>query len=738
MKKLRKIIVLVLCVAISFTVCACSDGNFDADYDLSAPTNSGYWVKPENTNDEISWNKDLTPNITITQIGESATKDEIISDVLSDDSGIYDIVYENVAYTLQCAGFTTSGAVAINFDDENGDSALGLMYYYDDLNLFATDEYYAAGFYEIIADGEESCNFEDVELLYLKDIDDETQSSYLGVYDYQDISYDHFVYNDKYIIYYQESNNTIRYTEQENIRENYDLTLGSLYDYDNKHYIYDDSYFEDYQNHSAVELFNEEDYAKLEAQLTEISQTQLENGYEVSEFKIVYISPESIQAYLASEEESTFFGYRVEDLTATFGLGTALKYTANGFEEAIILEESEIGYDWKSFLIKMGIGTGIIIVGAVLSPLTGGASFGCALVTISKCAIGFAFTSALGTLAMDTVTGLISGQSIEESLRNATYSGLDAFADGFMIGAAVGSVGVCTGLIKPKACFVAGTSIALGNGVYKNIENINVGDYVLSYNEQTKEVSKQQVSDIFSKEVCEIIELNIGGETIQTTTNHPFYLPLYDCWVKAESLKAGDYVLSANKTLTMVENCKIVSKQNGVKVYNFTVDNNHTYFVGTYETLVHNSCNKLTDREVEKYRYKAGKQAKKEALNDLINGRNLKKWGLDMKNPDDMEILKFIQQNKRFPSFKANDKIQCEFAHAVDVSKIRQAFEQGKITKQQAIDFISNPKNGILTSHNNHFILHKKNWSNVTDVKTAIKLRPSIKNTVEEILKAIA
>ena len=251
-------------------------------------------------------------------------------------------------------------------------------------------------------------------------------------------------------------------------------------------------------------MFGEEDYTKLESELQVLSEEQLANGYEVLEFNIVYISAESIQAYLSSEEEDTFFGYNVDELTAAFGFGTALTYNGTTFEKSTIISKEE-GYNWKSFLIKMGIGCGIILVGAILSPVTGGASFGCALLTISKVAVSYALTSAIGTLAIETVSGLIQGKTIEDALKGATHKGLDAFANGFMIGAAVGSVGLLTGAIKPSACFVAGTAIATGCNTFKCIEDICDGDYVLSYNENDGTVSRQKVIDTFRKEVYQTI-----------------------------------------------------------------------------------------------------------------------------------------------------------------------------------------------------------------------------------------
>lgn len=95
--------------------------------------------------------------------------------------------------------------------------------------------------------------------------------------------------------------------------------------------------------------------------------------------------------------------------------------------------------------------------------------------------------------------------------------------------------------------------------------------------------------------------------------------------------------------------------------------------------LVHNTCDIFKNA-----RNSAGKTAKADALDDIVAGRNYKKWGLNPSNADDLEIIKYVQANKKFPS-------NCEFAHAVDVKLIKQAYSDGKITLAQAQSFMSNP-----------------------------------------------
>ena len=71
-------------------------------------------------------------------------------------------------------------------------------------------------------------------------------------------------------------------------------------------------------------------------------------------------------------------------------------------------------------------------------------------------------------------------------------------------------------------------------------------------------------------------------------------------WVEAKDLRAGDALLGAKGELSVLVSAERVVFPDGIKVYNFTVDGNHNYFViaktdefGQTCVLVHNSCNKL-------------------------------------------------------------------------------------------------------------------------------------------------
>ena len=80
----------------------------------------------------------------------------------------------------------------------------------------------------------------------------------------------------------------------------------------------------------------------------------------------------------------------------------------------------------------------------------------------------------------------------------------------------------------------------------------------------------------------------MNGEEIVTTVDHPFYVK-NQSFIKAGELIVGDELLDVNGNILLVENFAIELTEKPVTVYNFPVEDFHTYFVGTSQIMVHNS-----------------------------------------------------------------------------------------------------------------------------------------------------
>ncbi|MCZ8286164.1 MAG: polymorphic toxin-type HINT domain-containing protein, partial [Bacteroidia bacterium] len=119
----------------------------------------------------------------------------------------------------------------------------------------------------------------------------------------------------------------------------------------------------------------------------------------------------------------------------------------------------------------------------------------------------------------------------------------------------------------------------------QRIELIKEGDRVFAYDTESKKVVSKKVLTAYTREVSRLIKLEYGNEIIFTTSEHPFYVN--NIWVEASKLKAGDFVfLHDESTLPVL---KITVIDSVVKVYNFTVEDVHNYYVGKNKVLVHNN-----------------------------------------------------------------------------------------------------------------------------------------------------
>ena len=134
------------------------------------------------------------------------------------------------------------------------------------------------------------------------------------------------------------------------------------------------------------------------------------------------------------------------------------------------------------------------------------------------------------------------------------------------------------------ACFPAGTLIQTQHGT-KPIEDIQIGDLVWAYDEDTDTTALQPVVDIMENESDHTISLYTEYEIIETTALHPFYTQ--DGWKDASELQAGDQIKTQNHEIIEIKDTKFNYQPQ--KVYNFTVANFHTYFVGALAWLVHNA-----------------------------------------------------------------------------------------------------------------------------------------------------
>jgi len=157
-----------------------------------------------------------------------------------------------------------------------------------------------------------------------------------------------------------------------------------------------------------------------------------------------------------------------------------------------------------------------------------------------------------------------------------------------------GVKGLLKAALKGGCSFTPETKILTKNG-YKTIIEVNVGDLVLSKNDESGNIAWRRVTDTFKDWHNEtvtftVVDENGIEESITTTAEHPFYIDNKG-WTPASDIISGA-IVSGPKDDNNISIVKVQFNKEPQYAYNFTVDQDHTYFVGKTNMWVHNACNK--------------------------------------------------------------------------------------------------------------------------------------------------
>jgi len=136
-------------------------------------------------------------------------------------------------------------------------------------------------------------------------------------------------------------------------------------------------------------------------------------------------------------------------------------------------------------------------------------------------------------------------------------------------------------------------------GAMKNIEDIRPGDVVMAMDDETGEMLPKRVVEVFKNFVDHICVVTISAsedaqeQTIRTTDEHPFFVPGHG-WIEAKSLSPGDSLLQSDEQIATVVSVAREDLDQPEAVYNFEVEDFHTYFVSASNfdapILTHNKC----------------------------------------------------------------------------------------------------------------------------------------------------
>jgi len=138
-------------------------------------------------------------------------------------------------------------------------------------------------------------------------------------------------------------------------------------------------------------------------------------------------------------------------------------------------------------------------------------------------------------------------------------------------------------VITGPSCFPAGTPVLTIFGS-RPIEQIKMGDRVLSQDVSSGELVYKPVQATTLRPATPLVNLSMGGESILATPGHPFWV-IGHGWRMAKQLKEGDLLSTTQGVLSIKE----VSESRPAEAYNLVVGDLHNYFVGQANLLVHDN-----------------------------------------------------------------------------------------------------------------------------------------------------
>lgn len=135
-------------------------------------------------------------------------------------------------------------------------------------------------------------------------------------------------------------------------------------------------------------------------------------------------------------------------------------------------------------------------------------------------------------------------------------------------------------------CFTGDTPVLMADGSKKRIDDVVVGDHVLTRDEITDDGAAGVVTNTFRHLVTEILLLHLEGwASIATTSDHRFGVE-DGGFVAASDLRPNHKLVTWSSAAVAITSTE--RRPGNATVHSLTVDEPHTYFVGDAGLWVHN------------------------------------------------------------------------------------------------------------------------------------------------------
>ncbi|WP_193783144.1 DNA/RNA non-specific endonuclease, partial [Streptomyces sp. E5N91] len=226
-----------------------------------------------------------------------------------------------------------------------------------------------------------------------------------------------------------------------------------------------------------------------------------------------------------------------------------------------------------------------VVVGGLCFSAAGGASVatgGATLAASAGCsglasAAGASVKNALTPDADHTATGQLKEQF------DAAAWGAAASVVGYGIGSKIG----------PCHSFLPGTGVLMADGTHKAIEDIQVGDTIVTTDVKSGETTEKKVVDtITTEDDKNFTELTVTTDdepsAIVATDTHPFWVVDRQEWIEAGSIHPGQLLRTSAGTHVQVAAVSHYTKRQ--RTHDLTIQDIHAYYVlaGATPILVHN------------------------------------------------------------------------------------------------------------------------------------------------------
>ncbi|XVV33032.1 polymorphic toxin-type HINT domain-containing protein [Streptomyces sp. CA-100214] len=237
-----------------------------------------------------------------------------------------------------------------------------------------------------------------------------------------------------------------------------------------------------------------------------------------------------------------------------------------------------------------------VVVGGLCFSAAGGASVATGGVSLAASAGCGALASAAGASVNNALT-----PDADHSATGQLKEQFDAAA----WGAAGGVVGYGIGSkISPCHSFLPGTGVLMADGTHKAIEDIQVGDTIVTTDVKSGKTTEKNVVDtITTEDDKNFTELTVATDdepsVIVATDTHPFWVVDRHEWIDAGKIHPGQMLRTSAGTHVQVTAVSHYTKRQ--RTHDLTIEDIHAYYVlaGATPVLVHNCNVRLTQAEAD-------------------------------------------------------------------------------------------------------------------------------------------